>query len=235
MEHKTLEYDRRRIARSLPATDPDVNLLRLQWRFNELSASVTPLSAPLGSRSLNLSLARSAFGGDANYWELLGDWRNYHPLRKATDTFATRMVFGFRNPDQDPTRIPLDFELGGPETLRGIQSGKLLGERFIQTSFEFRHLLTDRKGMKKALERVGLGSLTDPLRFDRVYSAFFVDIGTAYNGDFQWGRVERSVGLELRAQGLLTAFQPVAIRLGFAHGFGPLGVNDLYLVTTSVF
>lgn len=236
LEDKTLMYDRRRQTnRVLPNTDPGVRLVRLQWRLNELSASASPLSAPLGHRAINLSLARSAFGGEADYWELLGDWRNYHPLRKATDTFATRLVFGIRNPDDTPTPIPLDFELGGPETLRGIRSGKLLGERFVQTSFELRHLLTDRKGMKKALERVGLGALTDPLRFDRVYSAFFLDMGTAYNGGFQWGRVERSIGVELRAQGLLTAFQPVALRLGFAHGFGPFGVNDLYLVTTTVF
>jgi hypothetical protein len=234
-EHKTLAYDRRRPNSFIPRIDPDINLVRLQWRLNQLSASVSPLSAPLGSRSISLSLARSAFGGDASYWELLGDWRNYHPLRKATDTFATRTVFGFRNSDPSPNPIPLDFKLGGPETMRGIQRDKLYGERFIQTSFEYRHLLTDRKGMKQALQKFGMGALTDPLRFDRVYTALFLDLGTAYSGPFQWGQVERSVGVELRTQGLLTAFQPVALRLGFAHGFGPLGENDIYLVTTSVF
>lgn len=234
-ESKKLQFDLTQFRPGTPDPEPDLRQLRLQWTLNELAASPDGGNVPIGSRFLVLSLARSAFGGDAQYWELLGDWRTYHPMRRASDSFATRFLFGFRNADQDPSPVPLDFTLGGPETLRGIQGGKLAGEKFVLTTFELRRLLTNRKGMKRALSKVGLDKIMDPLRFNRIYLAGFLDMGTAYDDAFEWGRVERSVGVELRAQGLLTAFRPVSVRLGFAHGFGPLGENDVYLVTSSVF
>lgn len=234
-ESKRLEYDPTVFAGRLPQVDPTTNLLRLRWTRNDLTIDGDRTVTPIGDRWLSFSLARSAFGGDARYWEMLGDARTYLPLKRSSDSLATRLTFGIREPDGGSARIPLDFTLGGPESLRGIRDASLSGERFIQTTFEYRRLLGRNSGIRKALEKMQLGALMRPLRFERLYAALFLDMGTAYTGPFQWGRVERSVGVELRSQGFLTALRPVAFRLGFAHGFGPLGENDVYLVTSTFF
>lgn len=235
LESKELQYDANIFRGRLPGFDPETRLVRLRYTRNELAASPGGSSSPIGERWLRLSLARSAFGGDADYWETLGDMRTYAPLARASDSIAARLVFGLRNPDQDPSPVPLDFTLGGPETLRGIQQSRLVGERFAVATLEVRRLLTDRRRMERVLKNLKLGPILDLARFNRVYAAFFLDMGTAWNGGFQWGRVERGVGFELRAQGMLTAFRSVTVRLGFAHGFGPLGDNDVYLVTSGTF
>jgi hypothetical protein len=235
LENKELQYDANVFKGRLPGFDPETRVVRLRYTRNELAASPGGTSSPIGERWLRLSLARSAFGGDADYWETLGDLRTYAPLARASDSIATRLVFGLRNPDQDPSPVPLDFTLGGPETLRGIQQSKLVGERFAVATLEVRRLLTDRRRMERVLKNLKLGPILDLARFNRVYAAFFLDMGSAWNGGFQWGRVERGVGFELRAQGMLTAFRSVTVRLGFAHGFGPLGENDVYLVTSGTF
>ncbi len=234
-EAKTLEYDPGVFAGRLPAFDPDVHILRLRWILNELSLSPDQGLSPYGDRLLSLSLARSAFGGDARYWEVLGDFRTYVPLTNGADSFATRFAFGFRNPEVDPAPIPLDFTLGGSEDLRGIRDDALTGEKFMIATLEYRRLLSRSSGVRRGLDRLGLGFLSRPFRFDQVYASVFFDMGTAWDDGFGWGRMERGVGIELRSQGFLTAFRPASIRLGFAHGFGPLGVNDIYLATSTFF
>lgn len=234
-EKKTLEYNPRDFQGRLTNLEPDTNVLRLNWTLNELAATPFGSVAPLGRRWARLSLARSAFGGDAKYWEFLGDMRTYLPLQRSTDAFAARLAFGFRNPDQSSAQIPLDFSLGGPESLRGIRNGSLRGENFLQTSFEVRREFTNRTKLKEKAEDLNLGWVLDPFHFDKVYAAFFLDMGTAYTQSFQWGNVEKGIGVEFRTLGLVTALRPVQVRLGFAHGFGPLGVNDVYLVTSAVF
>lgn len=235
LEGKQLEYDPAVFTGRLPTFDPDVHLARLTWTLNELGASTRGALNPIGDRWLTISLARAAFGGDASYWELLGDWRTFMPLKSASDALATRLAFGVRNPDLEPSPIPLDFTLGGPESLRGVRDNSLTGQKFWTTTFEYRHLLSSDSRIKRALDKVRLGQVLDQFRFNRLYASVFFDMGTAYTDGFEWGRVERSMGIELRAMGQFTAFRPLSLRLGFAHGFGDLGENDVYLVTSSQF
>ena len=209
--------------------------LRYRWDLREDSADIEV--NPFGSRLVELSLADSPnfLDSELRYREAILDWREYiNTGRHEQDVIAIRLLGGFRKKKGD-SPYPVNFSLGGDDTLRGIKDGALEGTRFAALNLEYRMRLFTRK---QAEEKIGL--LRDPLLrpfffFNTVYLAFFADAGAATQNSFNLDNIESGYGMEFRAQSHLTKWRPLVLRVGFAHGNGDLGEDKFYLSTGTVF
>jgi len=95
------------------------------------------------------------------------------------------------------------------------------------SSLEHRILLFD-------IDR-GIGTL--PFFFQRLHLALFVDgavSGYPRNGPRlkQWGV---GVGAELRLDIVLAYYLPMTVRLGYAHGWGQSGIDNVFLLLGQMF
>lgn len=105
--------------------------------------------------------------------------------------------------------------------LRGFRTGSFVGDAYVLVNAEYRVPLW-------AIHR-GLG--TFPLAARRLWATAFVDVGSA------WWRGETPVpgwdaGAELALSTNLFLLTDATFRLGYAHGFGPLGGDVVYFLFT---
>ena len=213
------------------------HLYRIRYRWDLREDSADSEVNPFGHRLVELSWADSPTFLDSQlrYKEAILDWREYlNTGKNDRDVIAIRLLGGFRKKKGD-SPYPVQFSLGGDDTLRGIRDGALEGTRFAALNLEYRKRLFTRQ---EAEEKVGL--LRDPLLrplffFNTVYLAFFADAGAATPNSFNLDNIESGYGLELRAQSHLTKWRPLVLRIGFAHGTGALGEDRFYLSTGTVF
>lgn len=136
-------------------------------------------------------------------------------------------------PPQEPlSAIINDTYLGGA-FLRGFEAYAFGGEQYHIASAEYRFPVWD----------VEQGFDTLPVHFGRLSGAAYVDAGGAFNGDFadadfhlgaepEW---HVGTGGELRLTTTLGYTLPTSWRLGYAHGFGKTGIDDVYFFVGSTF
>ena len=213
------------------------HLYRISYRWDLRENSEDIEVNPFGSRFVELSLADSPTFLDSQlrYREAILDWREYiNTGHNARDVIAMRLLGGFRK-KKGVSPYPVNFSLGGDDTLRGIKDGALEGTRFASMSLEYRMRLFTRQ---QAEEKIAL--LREPLIrpfffFNTVYLAFFADAGAVTQNSFNLDNIECGYGMEFRAQSHLTKWRPLVLRIGFAHGNGDLGEDKFYLSTGTVF
>jgi len=213
------------------------NLYRIRYTWDLREPNPASAVAPSGSRLFELSFADSLGWLDSGlrYREFIGDWREYFRVGGGDrNVVAFRLVGGVRNKRRGGV-FPVEFEIGGPDTLRGVQENSLRGRRFAAASLEYRTPILQRRTLEQ-----DFGILRDPtfrslFYFDTVHLALFMDAGQATDHSLSLSKLQKGVGIEFRAQSLLTTLRPLILRFGFAHGLDTLGENTLYLTTSTVF
>lgn len=121
-------------------------------------------------------------------------------------------------PPQQTVTALINLLPQGGAWLRGFEPGALRGEQYYLGTAEYRMPVYD----------VEMGFDTLPFRLGRLMLAGFSDYGTAFNGAFEEANFHLGAGAELRLSVTLGFAVPASFRLGYAHGFGKLGMDDVY-------
>jgi Tol biopolymer transport system component len=190
----------------------------------DLSASVRFDHPALGSDFRGLSLAWTA----RTYWRL--PWGT-------TPTLAVRYAGGMRSTDQSRSS---GFSLGGvPEQnivdsiiqsaragstgyLRGYPLREYVGTQFHLLNVEYRHELYN-------LEH---GVATLPIYLRRIHVAGLFDLGDAFSGEFELGRLKPSLGGPLRRDATFGYFVGGSFEIGYARGLVEEGIDEYWLLLT---
>jgi hypothetical protein len=165
-------------------------------------------------------------------WALPVPWLDNHVLRLSASggfgraDYRSNQFFGLGGvpPQQTVTALINLLPLGG-SFLRGFEPGAFVGQQFHLTSAEYRLPLYD----------VETGFDTLPFRLGRLALAGFADYGAAFDGPLSEADFHLGVGAELRLSVTLGYALPASFRLGYAHGFGEEGIDDLYLYFGNLF
>ncbi len=107
---------------------------------------------------LSVEYAGKAVGGEVEFQKLTGERRLYKRVASRGDVLAARLMLGTSFGD-----MPLfeSYSVGGVNTLRGYEEDRYRGEKMALLNVEYRRPLSDK------LQVVG-----------------FVDVGSAYGGEF---------------------------------------------------
>lgn len=106
-----------------------------------------------------------------------------------------------------------------PFVLRGYPPGFSRGDQYQVWSAEYRLPIYD-------FER---GFSTVPVFLRRIKGALFFDMGGAFSGFLRDQTYLKSAGAEVQLDTVLGYFLGGSLRLGYAHGFDPGGVDSWYL------
>lgn len=184
----------------------------------------TPFTlGPEGGRFLDVEyrLRGDATGSERSSREWVARWYEYAGLpwpQRATVALKGRGGLG----SGDETAQSL-FQAGGAASefpLRGYGEREIRAERVAVGTAE----------IKLPLWQPYRGILDWAAFLSRLSLTGFYDIGRAYEGEDQ--RLRRGAGAELTAVTLLGYYFPLAIHLGYAHGFDEGGGNRGFLLFT---
>lgn len=128
-----------------------------------------------------------------------------------------RFAIGGPPPQDVVTAVINELPLGG-DFLRGFEPGTQRGEQF--------HILTGEYRFPVWIIQQGFGTL--PVHLGRLTGAVFADYGSAFNGPLADARRFLGTGAELHLETTFGYAEPFIFRLGYAHGFGSEGIDDLY-------
>jgi hypothetical protein len=118
----------------------------------------------------------------------------------------------------DPVMQLVDDSRTGAGYLRGYPPGAFGGNSYALLNLEYRLPLAN-------LDR---GFDTLPLYLRRIHARVFTDVGAVGDGA-NLRALKPSLGAELQLELLLGYFVGTNLRLGYARGLAPEGVNDVYL------
>jgi len=198
--------------------------------------SISPASGVLGK--LGFTLRHPAMGSHATLFSLTYRLAGYLSLPWAKDhVFALSAEGGWRGGDRaflEPftlSGVPPQNVLG--DLLAGVQAPGVwlrgyLPDAFSGTAY---HLVTGEYRLPLVRGRTGLDVL--PFFIRDLHAALFVDAGIAYSGPFDLNtlrEVRTSVGLELRMSLEILFMSEVNLRLGYARGLGPGGIDHVYFL-----
>jgi len=126
-------------------------------------------------------------------------------------------------PAQDVVQAVIDStRVGNSGYLRGYPVRVQSGNTFHLANLEYRQLLA-------TIER---GASTLPLYVRRLHGALLVDVGTAYDGDFDVEKLKPSVGAALRIDAFFGWYVPGTFELGISRGLAEGGQTDTWLLLT---
>jgi hypothetical protein len=213
--------------------------LTLFWNFSDAQSYAFSISTAQGVQgSMSLRLRHPALGSHATTYLVRGQLLTWFPIVRRLDHVGTlqlrsgftggdanaRGSFGIGGiPSQDILQDIIDSTQAGAVWLRGFRADAFRGTRFILTTAEYRLPLLRVRG--------GLDTL--PVFLQDLTFAVFSDAGLVTSDPLGQGRFDdfhASVGAELRLGTELFFSLPLRFRLGYAHGFGPDGIDHVYLL-----
>ena len=186
------------------------------------------------SGTFNLTLREPALGGDGEAFTFTFVSRAHVPLGPEGHVLSFRLGGGLAGgdpgaraafslggvPRQDLLNDLLNQASAGAVWLRGFDEGAFGGWRFGMLTGEWRFPL--------ARIRDGLGTL--PIFVEDLSAAIFSDVGGASWDDDLGGALVAGVGAELRLHAELWYGVGYDFRLGYAHGFGEHGGDQIYFL-----
>jgi hypothetical protein len=141
-------------------------------------------------------------------------------------SFGDRPLFSVGGlPDADIILQIIDETPIGGGFLRGYEPFTQIGSQYYLLNAEYRVPLVD----------VDAGAFTLPAFLRNIYLAGFADYGTATDNLRLLDTFLLGVGAELRLEATLGYVLPTNFRLGYAHGFGEGGIDDVYVLVGSGF
>jgi hypothetical protein len=112
-----------------------------------------------------------------------------------------------------------DLRVGGTH-LRGYAPYSISGEKYILFNYEYRFPIFD---LDRGFELL-------PAFFNRVYAAFFLDTGNAFDEGYLPQELLFGTGMELRSDFKLGFYIPATLRLGYAQGLVNKTQTQIYWV-----
>jgi len=140
-----------------------------------------------------------------NYDLFEGGIEKYFSLPFGSHAFALRFQGGWIDKTVDPFFY---IFAGGLPGMRGYSYYSLGGERMAVATTTYRFPIIKRAGWNLF-----------PLSVNRIYGNFFCDVGDAWVGDFESGRLKKDVGAGLRIQMHSFYLYPTALSVDVAYGF----------------
>jgi surface antigen Omp85-like protein/WD40 repeat protein len=221
-----------------PERGPDANVF-LIWNFDNRHNWPYSISTQEGRRvQLNLRFSDPALGGRFRTTEISGSWQEYltapwarlHVLAllwsggvglgDKRDFFA---LGGFA--EQDILRSVFLNRAQCCTYLRGYPTNSFIGDAYQIATAEYR----------APLLRVERGYQTFPTYLRQLWGAAFVDVGNAYEGRFQPGKLKLDVGAEANLGFNIFYYLESQLKIGYAHGFSALGGDQVYLLAAGSF
>ena len=215
--------------------------LLLGFRWSNADRNEQSITGERGrSFGLSLRLRDRALGGEQEsaevYWDVTqyaGLWaRHGLALRTsgalASDSPTRRVRYGLSPaPERNTLLDALDQIAFGSGFLRGFVPNTVTGSAYLLSTLEYR----------MPLLAIDHGFGTVPFFLRDAHLAFFSDWATGTDGALElWpGQFSKSVGAELAMHAILGWRLPLDTRLGFAHGFGDGGEDQVYFFTGSWF
>ena len=192
------------------------------------------------SLQLTLRLRDEAIGSDVRSIEARYSGTGYVPMPWLRNhVVATRVIGGIGRsnfqgrelfplgglpPQEVFTSVINDTPLGGTY-LRGFEPFTFAGEQF--------HLVTPSYRMPVVDLNKGFDTL--PFYLGRLSLSAYTDIGSTFNGPIGDASWQVGAGAELRLSASLGYSLPVGFRLGYVHGFGSQGIDDVYFFFGNTF
>ncbi len=216
--------------------------LRLAFRFDDVARHAFSISPQRGLRGGgSLRIEDPALGSRFAAWGLRGGLHGYIPIVARWDhVLALSARAGWSGgakagrteysvggpPEQDIVSDLISDTRAGRAWLRGYPEGLMQGWAYQLWTAEYR----------LPLWRLRAGVETLPLFARDLVVALFSDAGLAWReplgaGDLR--RVKAGVGAEVRLSADLLQGLSARFRLGYAHGFGPEGTDQVYLLLAS--
>lgn len=198
----------------------------------QYARSIAPTEGVSGF--FNLALREPALGGTASAFTFTFVTRAHVPLGPLGHVLSLRLGGGLSGGDPGARSV---FSLGGPPRqdvltdllnqtsagavwLRGFEASAFQGTRFGMLTGEWRFPLVRVRG--------GLGTL--PIFLEDLSAAVFSDVAAASWDAELAGDLVAGLGAELRLRTELFFGRLYDFRLGYAHGFGPSGGDQVYFL-----
>ena len=221
-----------------PERGPDADVYA-QWVFSNAHSWQYSISNQEGrSVALFLKIADPALGGRFHTTEVNWSWTEYAtPPWARLHAFAfqlaggvgigdKRQLFGLGGlPEQDVLRAVFLNQREQGLFLRGYPVNAFVGDSFQMLSSEYR----------APLVWIEHGYETFPLYFRRIWGTLFTDVGDAYFGEFNPHELKVGAGAELHVQFNVFYFVESDVKIGYAHGFQAMGMDQIYLAAAASF
>ena len=216
--------------------NPQQTIFTLDWSYSGLETYRDSVSPERGFASfVRLRLADRLVFSDTSLRELVVDARAFQPLPGLGNHVVAALLSGAASLDDRPGSAwalggfvdrsllndALDNNRTGGGALRGFPLGHVVGDVLTALTVEYRFPVFE-------LER-GLETL--PLFVDRLHGAIFVDGAAAVGArDASQLRFATGVGVEVRLQMVIGYYGSLLVRLGYARGLTPGGVDQPYAI-----
>ncbi|HEY3445019.1 MAG TPA: hypothetical protein VGK67_01600 [Myxococcales bacterium] len=207
--------------------------LSLNLGFSNAQRFANSISTERGiSVRLNLRGARPEWGSQFRYLAAEGSvstflavpWLEHHVLAlrlmggASAGDLGGRRIFGLGGMSvHDPILDLLQYSGLYGAGLRGYRPGAFSGNFYTLLNAEYRFPIV----------RVDAGLWTLPIYVRRIHGAVTFDVGEATD-HWTWSGLKPSVGAELRAELYLGYALSTTLRLGYARGLAPEGVDDFF-------
>jgi hypothetical protein len=212
------------------------NQLTLSVQYNYIEQFAYSISPERGvSLGLSASLQDPVLGADYDATTAQWSARAYYPIPLLSRHVLTAGMFGGLTRSNFRARSAFSIGGLGPQDLlssvvfqtptgglpvRGFAPFVQSGQRFFWGNVEWRLPIWD----------LDQGFSTVPLYLRRIKARVFFDAGSAYNGYLADADPLMSAGAEVQLDALFGYYLGGSLRVGWAHGFGPQGLDDLYLL-----
>lgn len=223
----------------LEPVEPELGLfnqlvLATQYAYIEqFGYSISPERGVL--LGLSAVLQAPALGSDYQAATVQWSARGYHPIPWLRRHVLTAGIVGGQT--RTTMRARSAFSIGGlaPQDVlssavfqtptgglpvRGFAPSVLAGANFFWGNAEWRMPILE----------LDQGFSTAPLYLRRIKGRIFFDTGSAYDGYLADAELLMGAGAEFQLDAILGYYLGGSLRIGFAHGFGERGTNDLYLL-----
>lgn len=202
--------------------------------FSSLEAYPWSISPERGvSAGLSGTITDKRLGSEGDAFTLEGYAQTFLPLGSShvLALFASsgwsRGEEGFEGlftlggpPRQDIISAIVNQKLIDWRGLRGFPRGLLRGNTFVLGNLEYRFpILYVHQGLE-----------TLPLVARRLFGAVFADYGGAFSGPFDKEAFRLDLGAEVALATSLFLDLALTFRVGYAHGFGPQGLDVVYFL-----
>jgi WD40-like Beta Propeller Repeat len=241
----------------VPEPDPSATLpvfpetgriagLGMTFSYNNIRRYLYSVSEESGRAvSLSLGIGARVFGSNHDVWGLSWRWAEFIPMPwqrprwlrshvlalsyaggvSGGDLRHRGLYFLGGYPPQDLLRSIYDFSRPGGASLRGYPYAAFIGDQFHVFNFEYRFPIV-------WIER---GFQTFPLYFQRLHGKLFADWGGAFFGDIGLDKFKLGIGGELMLELTYLWYFPAALQLGYAHGYGEKGSDQVYFLLNGPF
>jgi hypothetical protein len=212
------------------------NELRLSLGYASYDAYPYSVTTERGfGANLGLSVQHPALGSDYETLSINFGVNGYVPMpwldghvifgSLSAGTIASnqdrRLVYGIGGvPPQNIFADLLFLDPRGGLYVRGFRPSVTRGSTYQVGRLEYRLPIVE----------LNQGFSTIPLFFRRLKARAFMDVGAAYDGFLVDAELLTGIGAEVELDLLMAYFVGGSLRVGYAHGFGERGLDEVYLL-----